>query len=143
MKVGAQDRPGKGERLGHLKVATPADTGAGAGKHEKQQQEQSHASRGGRAVDPADARPRGEQEGNTSDIHLAQRSSLYRTRIPSLYYCDMWYRRSFLHKRQGHQGYILYESYQSMTAREAFRRPTTRLHFALRNTPLRKPRQDS
>lgn len=62
MKVGAQDRPGKGERLGHLKVATPADTGAGAGEHEKQQQEQSHASRGGRAVDPADARPRGEQE---------------------------------------------------------------------------------
>mgnify|MGYP006996683644 CR=1 FL=1 len=40
MKVGAQDRPGKGERLGHLKVATPADTGAGAGEHEKQQQEQ-------------------------------------------------------------------------------------------------------
>ena len=60
--MGAQDRRGKGERLGHLKVATPADTGAGAGEHEEQQQEQSHASRGGRAVDPADARPRGEQE---------------------------------------------------------------------------------
>ena len=62
MKVGAQDRPGKGERLRHLKVATPADTGAGAGEHEKQQQEQSHTSWGGRAVDPADARPCGEQE---------------------------------------------------------------------------------
>lgn len=61
-KVGAQPGRDKGARIGHLKVAAPADAGAGAGGHEQQQQQESHTSWGGRAMDPANARSRGEQQ---------------------------------------------------------------------------------
>lgn len=52
----------KGARAGHPEVAAAPDAGAGAGKHEQQKQQQGHTGRGGQAMDPADARPGGEQQ---------------------------------------------------------------------------------
>lgn len=60
--MGAQPGRGRGARAGHLEVATPADAGAGADEHEEQQQQERHTGRGCQAMDPANTRPRGEQQ---------------------------------------------------------------------------------